>query len=91
MEKKNFEKLFNRITKNKDNNDITNFTPESKYISFKRKINIKQKKHYSLEYAMVNPIETSFYPKLFLPRNGSMLLTRKIKIEKKGKGKKKKK
>ena len=89
--KNNFEKLYNRIIKNKDNNEISNFTPESKYISFKRKINIKQEKHNSLEYALVNPIENSLYPRLFLPRNGSMLLTRKAQNEKKGKSKKKKK
>ena len=87
--KNNFEKLYNRIIKNKDKNEISNFTPESKYISFKRKINLKQEKHNSLEYALVNPIENSLYPRLYLPRNGSMLLTRKVKNEKKGKSKKK--
>ena len=86
----NFEKLYNTI-KSKENNDQTNLTPESKFISFKRKMNLRQRKQNSLLYAMVNPIEQSLYPTYFLPRNGSMLLKRKTLNEKKGKNKKKKK
>ena len=86
----NFEKLYNRI-KSKENNEQTNLTPESKFITFKRKINLRQRKQNSLLYAMVNPIEQSLYPTYFLPRNGSMLLKRKTLNEKKGKSKKKKK
>ena len=86
----NFEKLYNRI-KSKENNEQTNLTPESKFITFKRKMNLRQRKQNSLLYAMVNPIEQSLYPTYFLPRNGSMLLKRKTLNEKKGKSKKKKK
>ena len=89
--KENFEKLYNRLKKNKDNIAQMNYTPESKFIQFKRKINIKQEKQNSLEYALINPIEQNLYPRYFLPRSGSMLLKRRTLIEKKGKGKKKKK
>ena len=92
--KNNFQKLYNRLTKEKDNFDnniMNNPNHESKFISFKRKTDILQRKHNSLLNAMVNPIENSLYPQYFLPRNGSMLLKRSIQIEKKGKSKKKKK
>ena len=87
--KDNFEKLYSRI-KYKEIIEHSNFTPDSKYVSFKRKINLRQRKQNSLLDAMVNPIEQSSYPKYFLPRSGSMLLNRKTVNEKKGKSKKKK-
>ena len=89
--KDNFEKLYNKIFKSKENYSQSSYMSETKYISFKRRINIKQRKHNSLLSAMINPIEESLYPKYFLPRSGSMLLKRKTLNEKKGKGKKKKK
>ena len=89
--KDNFEKLYNKLCKNKENFEQTYYTNESKFISFKRKSNLNQRKQNSLEYAMVNPIEQNLYPRYFLPRSGSMLLKRKAPNEKKGKGKKKKK
>ena len=88
--KDNFEKLYNKIKK-KENIEQSNYNPESKFISFKKKINLRQRKQNSLLNAMVNPIEESLYPKYFLPRSGSMLLKRKTMNEKKGKSKKKKK
>ena len=88
--KNNFEKLYNKIMKSKEMNEITNYIPESKYISFRRKINLRERKQNSLVSAMINPIEESLYPRYFLPRSGSMLLKRKVQNDKKTKSKKKK-
>ena len=91
--KENYEKLYNRLRKSKDNvgHSNANYPSESRFISSKRKNNIRLIKQNSLENALINPNEQNIYPRYFLPRSGSMLLKRRTLNEKKGKSKKKKK
>ena len=76
--KNDFEKLFNKIIKNKENISKKNnsLNDENRGIFSRKKINIIQRKQNSLLKAMVNPIEDSSYSQYFLPRSGSMLLKR---------------
>ena len=94
--KNDFEKLCNKIMKNKDNKETTskkssNINDENRALYNKRKINLNLKRQTSLFSAMLNPIEDSCYPQYFLPRSGSMLMIRKGQSVKKGKKGKKKK
>ena len=91
--KENYEKLYNRLRKSKDNvgHSNANYPSEPRFISSKRKNNIRLIKQNSLENALINPNEQNIYPRYFLPRSGSMLLKRRTLNEKKGKSKKKKK
>ena len=91
--KNNFEKLFKKIVKNKENTNKKNINlnEENKGIFNRRKINIIQRKQNSLINAMINPIEDLSYPRYFLPRSGSLLLKRNEQNIKKNKRNKRKK
>ena len=95
--KNDFEKLCNKIMKNKDNKETiskksSNINDDNRGLYNKRKINLNAKRQNSLFNAMLNPIEDSCYPQYFLPRSGSMLMIKRDQNAKKGKkGKKKKK
>ena len=65
--KENYEKLYNRLRKSKDNvgHSNANYPSESRFISSKRKNNIRLIKQNSLENALINPNEQNIYPRYF--------------------------
>ena len=82
--KKEYDSLINKLRNNKQiKEDDFEFDDENEDLYIKpsssvNDINIKQNKNNSLIQAMVNPNDNVNCSKYFLPRNGSMLLSRKI-------------
>lgn len=89
--KNNFEKLCNKIMKNKENIDKKSNNDENKGIYNRRIISRDLKTQNSMFNAMINPIDNIIFPKYFLPRSGSMLLIKKEQDGKRNKRHKKKK
>ena len=88
--KKEYENLIDKMRLNNNNNIVDNeFYDESKNSLIEIEYNKKdplfdyrfkraneEKKNYSLLNALVNPNDSSNYSRYYLPRNGSMLLSK---------------